>query len=41
MVEISFCNKNGDIRKNNGDICKTKGDSLAQERLISIHSVRS
>ena len=26
MLKISFCNKNGDIRKNNGDICKKNGD---------------
>ena len=26
MLEISFCYKNGDIRKNNGDICKNNGD---------------
>ena len=26
MVEISSCNKNGDIRENNGDILKNKGD---------------
>jgi len=26
MLEIRFCNKNGDIRKNNCDICKKNGD---------------
>ena len=28
MVEISFCNKNGDNCKNNGDICENKGGNF-------------